>query len=166
MRHANIGRAFSRTSAHREAMLASMVTSLLRHERIRTTIPKAKEARKLAERMITLGKKGSDHARRQANRTIRDTEVLAKIFDGLAERYAKRPGGYTRITRLGRRRGDAAEMALLELVDRVTLPAEGEAPEAGAEAEAAPKKKAPARAKKAESAEAAPAKKKAKKKAE
>jgi large subunit ribosomal protein L17 len=118
MRHGVAGRRFSRPTSHREAMLANMVTSLLRHERIRTTVPRAKEARKLAERMITLGKKGSLHARRNASRVVRDSEVLAKVFEGLASRYAARPGGYTRITKLGRRLGDSAEMALLELVDR------------------------------------------------
>lgn len=128
MRHGVAGRAFSRTSAHRSAMLANVVTSLLRHERIRTTVPKAKEARKLAEKMITFGKKGTLHARRLAAKTVNDPEVLAKVFDGLAQRYATRAGGYTRIVRLGFRRGDAAEMALLELVDRPVKPAEGEAP--------------------------------------
>ena len=133
MRHGNAGRAFSRTSAHRSAMLANVVTSLLKHERIRTTVPKAKEARKLAEKMITFGKKGTLHARRLAAKTVNDPEVLGKVFDGLAQRYASRPGGYTRIVRLGFRRGDAAEMALLELVDRPVAAAEGEAPTAEGE---------------------------------
>ena len=118
MRHGVAGRRFSRTTAHREAMLDNMVTSLLRYERIRTTVPKAKEARKLAERVITLGKKGTLHDRRQAARTVNDNEVLQKVFGSFAERYANRPGGYTRIIRLGRRLGDSAEMAILELVDR------------------------------------------------
>ena len=133
MRHGNAGRAFSRTSAHRSAMLANVVTSLLKHERIRTTVPKAKEARKLAEKMITFGKKGTLHARRLAAKTVNDPEVLGKVFDGLAQRYASRPGGYTRIVRLGFRRGDAAEMARLELVDRPVAAAEGEAPTAEGE---------------------------------
>lgn len=136
MRHGNAGRAFSRTSAHRSAMLANVVTSLLKHERIRTTVPKAKEARKLAEKMITFGKKGTLHARRLAAKTVKDPEVLGKVFDGLAQRYSTRPGGYTRIVRLGFRRGDAAEMALLELVDRPVAPAEGEAPTAEGEEQA------------------------------
>ena len=122
MRHGVAGRRFSRTSAHRAAMMDNMVTSLLRHERIRTTVPKAKEARKLAEQMITLGKKGSLHNRRTAAKVVNDKEVLAKLFSTFAERYAQRPGGYTRIIRLGKRLGDAAEMALLELVDRPETP--------------------------------------------
>ena len=144
MRHGNAGRAFSRTSAHRSAMLANVVTSLLKHERIRTTVPKAKEARKLAEKMITFGKKGTLHARRLASKTVKDPEVLGKVFDGLAQRYSTRAGGYTRIVRLGFRRGDAAEMALLELVDRPVAPAEGEAPTAEGEETPAKGKKAKA----------------------
>jgi large subunit ribosomal protein L17 len=128
MRHGVAGRRFSRTSAHREAMMDNMVTSLLRHERIRTTVPKAKEARKLAEKIITLGKKGSLHNRRTAAKVVNDKEVLSKLFGSLSERYAQRPGGYTRIIRLGKRLGDAAEMALLELVDRPEAPV---APAAG-----------------------------------
>ncbi len=118
MRHGVAGRKFSRTSAHREAMMDNMVISLLRHERIRTTVPKAKEARKLADRVITLGKKGSLHARRLASKTVHDREVLSKLFGPIAERFETRPGGYTRIVRIGRRLGDAADMAFLELVDR------------------------------------------------
>lgn len=117
MRHGVAGRRLSRTSAHREAMIDNMVTSLLRHERIRTTVPKAKEARKAAEKVITLGKKGSLHNRRNAAKVVNDKEVLQKLFGALAERFASRPGGYTRIIRLGKRLGDNAEMALLELVD-------------------------------------------------
>lgn len=166
MRHGTSGRAFSRTSSHKQAMLASVVTSLLRHERIKTTAPKAKEARRIAERVITLGKKGTLHARRMANKTVRDDDVLRKVFDGLAERYAKRAGGYTRMIRIGQRRGDAAEMVLLELVDRTIAPAEGEAPEAD-EAEEKPTKAAAAKgepkAKKAPKAEAEPKKAAAKK---
>lgn len=130
MRHGVAGRRFSRTSAHREAMMENMIISLLRHERIRTTVPKAKEARKLADRMISLGKKGSLHARRLASKTVHDKEVLSKLFDQLAPRFEARPGGYTRIIRIGRRLGDSAEMAFLELVDRpetAAAPAEGEA---------------------------------------
>ncbi|WP_373047905.1 50S ribosomal protein L17 [Vulgatibacter sp.] len=134
MRHGVAGRRFSRTSAHREAMMDNMVTSLLRHERIRTTVPKAKEARKLAEKVITLGKKGSLHNRRTAGKVVNDKEVLAKVFGPLSERYAQRPGGYTRIIRLGKRLGDAAEMALLELVDRPEAPVAPAAAE-GTEAE-------------------------------
>lgn len=135
MRHKVAGRRFSRTSAHRAAMMDNMVISLLRHERIRTTVPKAKEARKLADNMITLGKRGSLHARRLASKTVHDREVLSKLFSSLAERYETRPGGYTRIIRIGRRAGDAAEMAFLELVDREETLAP--APEAAAEEESA-----------------------------
>jgi len=130
MRHGVAGRRFSRTSAHREAMMENMIISLFRHERIRTTVPKAKEARKLAERMISLGKKGSLHARRLASKTVHDKDVLSKLFEQLAPRFETRPGGYTRIIRIGRRFGDSAEMAFLELVDRPetpAAPAEGEA---------------------------------------
>ena len=95
-----------------------MVTSLLEHEAIKTTVPKAKEARRLAERIITLGKRGGLSNVRLAERTVRSRAVLQKVFGELKERYASRPGGYTRIVRLGHRTGDAAEMALLELVDR------------------------------------------------
>lgn len=132
MRHGVAGRRLSRTSAHREAMIDNMVTSLLRHERIRTTLPKAKEARIVAERVITLGKKGSLHHRRLAAKRVNDKEVLAKLFGPLAERYASRPGGYTRIIRLGKRLGDAAEMAILELVDRPEAPAAAPAAEESA----------------------------------
>jgi large subunit ribosomal protein L17 len=94
-----------------------MVTSLLDHEKIRTTDAKAREVRKLADRMITLGKRGDLHARRRALRVIRSKDVTAKVFGELAERYRERPGGYTRVLKLGARRGDAAPMAIVELVD-------------------------------------------------
>ncbi len=99
-------------------MLRNLVTSLLDHEEVRTTTPKAKEVRRLAERMITLGKRGTLHARRQALETLRSKEVAAKVFDGLATRYKDRPGGYTRIMKLGTRPGDNAELSIIELVDR------------------------------------------------
>jgi large subunit ribosomal protein L17 len=99
-------------------MLGNMVTSLLQHESIRTTVPKAKEARRIAERMITLAKRGGVANLRLAARTVHDRKVLEKVFGDLKDRFAERPGGYTRIVRLGFRGGDAAEMALLELVDR------------------------------------------------
>ena len=152
MRHGNSGRKFSRTKAHRQAMMESVVTALLKHERIKTTVPKAKEARKLADRIITLGKKGSLHARREAFRSVRDTEVITKLFDGLAKRFETRKGGYTRIIRVGLRRGDATEMALLELVDRPESATETEAPEIEAQADEAKGEKA--------KGEKAPAKKK------
>ena len=118
MRHRKSGRKLGRTSEHRKAMMRNMVTSLFEHERIVTTVPKAKEARKVADKMITLAKRGDLHARRLAARKISDREVLGKLFDDLGPRFAERPGGYTRILKLGSRRGDAAEMALIELVDK------------------------------------------------
>jgi len=130
MRHKKGQRKLQRTTSHRLAMLSNMVTSLLQHERFETTIPKAKEARPIAERMITLGKRGGLSNVRLAARTVRSKAVLSKIFGELAARYAERKGGYTRITRTGYRRGDAAQMAILELVDR----AEGGGNEKQAEA--------------------------------
>jgi large subunit ribosomal protein L17 len=118
MRHRWGGRKLGRTTPHRSAMLRNMVTSLLEHERIETTDAKAKEVRRVAERMITLGKRGDLHARRQALRVVRSREVAAKLFDELAPRYAERAGGYTRVLKVGRRVGDAAPFSLVELVDR------------------------------------------------
>jgi len=118
MRHRVAFRKLNRTSSHRLAMLGNMVASLLEHEAIRTTVPKAKEARRVAERIITLGKRGGLSNVRLASRTIRDKSLLRKVFGDLKDRYADRPGGYTRIVRLGYRPGDSAEVALLELVDR------------------------------------------------
>jgi large subunit ribosomal protein L17 len=122
MRHRVGHRKLQKTTSHRLAMLDNMVTSLLEHEAIKTTVPKAKEARRLAERIITLGKRGGLANVRLAERSIRSRPVLQKVFGELKERYATRPGGYTRIVRLGFRTGDAAEMALLELVDRPAKP--------------------------------------------
>lgn len=118
MQHRKKGRKLSRTASHRKATLRNMATNLFRHERIRTSKAKAKELRPYAERLISLAKKGDLHARRQASRKIQDREVLGKLFDELGPRYADRPGGYTRILKLGARKGDSAEMALIELVDR------------------------------------------------
>ena len=118
MRHRKSGRRLGRTSAHRKAMYRNMVPSLLEHERIQTTDSKAKELRRVAERMITLGKRGDLHARRRAMRVIRDKGVTAKVFDQLAERFRDRPGGYTRVVKLGPRVGDAAPLSVIELVDR------------------------------------------------
>ena len=118
MRHRVGHRKLQKTTSHRLAMLDNMVTSLLEHESIKTTVPKAKEARRLAERIITLGKRGGLSNVRLAERNVRSRAVLQKVFGELKDRYATRPGGYTRIVRLGFRTGDAAEMALLELVDR------------------------------------------------
>ncbi len=118
MRHLKAGRKFGRTTAHRKAMFRNMVTALLENERIRTTLPKAKELRSKVERTITLGKKGTLHARRRALRLVAQRDILPKLFGTLAERYADRPGGYTRIIKLGNRLGDDAPMAFIELVDR------------------------------------------------
>lgn len=117
MRHRKAGNRLGRTSSHRKAMMRNMVTSLLEHERIVTTTPKAKELRKLADRMITLAKRGDLHARRQAMAVIRDKAVVAKLFDELKDEYMDRKGGYTRIIRTGTRTGDAASMAIIELVN-------------------------------------------------
>jgi large subunit ribosomal protein L17 len=117
MRHQKAGRRLGRTSSHRLAMIRNMVTSLLEHERIVTTTPKAKEVRRVADRMITLAKRGDLHARRQALAFIRDPKVVARLFDELKEGYMDRNGGYTRIIRTGNRQGDAAAMAILELVN-------------------------------------------------
>lgn len=116
MRHKKAGRKLNRTASHRSAMMRNIVTSLLEHERISTTVPKAKEARRVAEKMITLGKRGDLHARRQAMAFIRSKDIVAKLFDKLSEQYADRQGGYTRIIRTGVRSGDAAPMAIIELV--------------------------------------------------
>jgi len=116
MRHRKAGRKLGRTAAHRKAMLRNMVTSLFEHERIVTTVPKAKEAGRMAEKMITLGKKGDLHARRQALSYIRSKQVVAKLFDDIAVQFSSRNGGYTRVIRTGIRHGDAAPMAILELV--------------------------------------------------
>lgn len=117
MRHRKAGRKLGRTSSHRDAMLRNMVTSLLDQERIVTTVPKAKEARRVVEQMITLGKRGDLHARRQALAYIRSKDIVAKLFDEISTQYASRQGGYTRIIRTGTRSGDAAPMAILELVE-------------------------------------------------
>ena len=116
MRHRWSGRKLGRTSSHRLAMLRNMVTQFLDKGKIVTTVPKAKELRPFAEKMITLGKRETLHARRQALAVIRSKDVVYKLFDSLAPRYADRDGGYTRIIRLGFRKGDSAEMAILELV--------------------------------------------------
>jgi large subunit ribosomal protein L17 len=117
MRHRKAGKRLGRTTSHREAMLRNMVTSLLEHERIVTTTPKAKEVRRLADRMITLAKRGDLHARRQAMAMIRSKNVVAKLFADLKDDYQNRTGGYTRIIKTGNRVGDAASMAIIELVN-------------------------------------------------
>ena len=118
MRHLKAGRKFGRTSAHRKALFRNMVTALIRQERIRTTLAKAKELRGKVEKTITLGKRGTLHARRHALRLVADKDSLKKLFGPLAERYASRPGGYTRVIKLGHRLGDDAPMAIIELVDK------------------------------------------------
>ena len=117
MRHNKTGRRLGRNSSHKKAMLRNMVTSLFEHERIVTTTPKAKELRKVADKMITLAKRGDLHARRRAARTIRDKEILKILFDDIGPRYSDRNGGYTRIVKLETRFGDGAPMAVIELVE-------------------------------------------------
>lgn len=118
MRHGVAGRKLGVTSSHRQAMFRNMATALIKHEQITTTLPKAKELRPVAEKLITLGKRGGLHARRQAYAQLRDDVIVAKLFGALAERYRTRAGGYTRVLRAGIRYGDAASMAVIELVDR------------------------------------------------
>ena len=117
MRHNTHGRKLGRTSAHRKAMFRNQLASFVKSERIKTTLPKAKELRPLAEKMITQGKRGSLHARRQVGQWIPDRATVRKLFEEIAPRFAERSGGYTRIIKLGPRLGDGAEMAILELVD-------------------------------------------------
>ena len=118
MRHRTSGRKFNRTSSHRQAMFANMAAALIKHEQIKTTLPKAKDLRRVVDRLITLSKRGNLHARRQALSVLRDTKITGKLFDELAERYKERPGGYTRVLKAGFRYGDMAPMAVIELVDR------------------------------------------------
>ncbi len=165
MRHRVGGKKLGRKTPHRISMFRNMVTSLLEHERIRTTLPRAKSIRPLAERMITLGKRETLHARRQALSFIRDPAVVAKLFSTLAPRFADRSGGYTRIIRLGFRDGDGAQMALLELIGSEFTPAKGsekggKKPKADkAEAKKESSEKAGEKtARKARAAKAAPAK--------
>ena len=129
MRHRKRGGKLGRTSSHRKAMLRNLVTSLLEHERLETTDAKAKELRRGAERMITLGKRGDLAARRRALRVVRTREVVTKLFGPLAERYRERQGGYTRVLKLRRRVGDAAPMSLIELVDSAAPEASSPAPD-------------------------------------
>ncbi len=135
MRHAGGYRKLNRTSTHRKAMFVNMTVSLLTHEQIKTTLPKAKELRRYADRMISLAKKGSLHDRRRAFSFLRDDAAVAKLFSTLAERYKDRPGGYTRVLKAGYRYGDNAPMAVIELVDR-DPDAKGAADRARVEAEA------------------------------
>lgn len=127
MRHSNSGRSLSRTSAHRKAMMQNMAVSLLRHEVIRTTLPKAKELRRAAEPLITLARTDSVAKRRLAFDRLRDREIVTKLFNELGPRYQERPGGYLRILKCGFRSGDKAPMAIVELVDRPIATPAGEA---------------------------------------
>jgi len=118
MRHRISGRKLGRTTEHRQALFRNMATSLIKHEQIRTTLPKAKELRPIVEKLVTLGKGDSLAARRRAHAYLKDEKVVAKLFTTLGPRYAERKGGYTRVLRAGMRYGDAATMAVIEFVDR------------------------------------------------
>lgn len=136
MRHGKTLRKLNRTASHRKAMFANMAASLIEHEQIVTTLPKAKEIRPIVEKLITLGKRGDLHARRQAISAIRDVQLVQKLFDVLATRYADRHGGYIRIMKAGFRTGDNAPMAVVEFVER-DITAKGAADRARVEAEVA-----------------------------
>lgn len=118
MRHGKSGRKLNRTSSHRKAMFANMAAALIKHEQIVTTLPKAKDLRPIAEKLITLAKRGDVHARRQAMSKVRDEDQVKKLFEVLGARYGERNGGYTRVLKAGFRYGDSAPMAVIELVDR------------------------------------------------
>ncbi len=118
MRHRNAGRKLNKSSAHRRAMFGNMAASLIKHEQIVTTVPKAKELKPIVDRLITLGKRGGLHARRQALAFLPEAAAVDKLFSKLNERYAQRNGGYTRIVKAGFRHGDSAAIAVVELVDR------------------------------------------------
>ena len=182
MRHLNAGRKLNRTSAHRQAMFANMACALIKHEQIKTTLPKAKELRPVVERLVTLARNNPTalHARRQALSALRDNNMVRKLFDTLGPRYVTRPGGYTRVMKAGFRYGDNAAMAVIEFINRdVDARGKDSGPIPGQEPEVEEKKteaeakgakeakaklkaeKAEARAKKAAEAKAKPAKKKA-----
>ncbi|SNY93986.1 large subunit ribosomal protein L17 [Cohaesibacter sp. ES.047] len=118
MRHGKSGRKLNRTASHRKAMFANMAAALIKHEQIITTLPKAKELRPIADKLVTLAKRGDLHARRQAISQIRDKDMVAKLFSALGPRYEERKGGYTRVLKAGYRYGDNAPMAVIEFVDR------------------------------------------------
>lgn len=134
MRHRKAGRKLNRTSSHRKAMFANMSASLITHEQIVTTLPKAKELRPFVEKLVTLAKKGDLHARRQAIAQVRDVAAVGKLFDALAERYKDRQGGYTRVLKAGFRYGDNAPLGVIEFVDR-DVDAKGAEDKARVEAE-------------------------------
>ncbi|ALV29302.1 50S ribosomal protein L17 [Pannonibacter sp. Q-1] len=136
MRHGKSGRKLGRTTSHRTAMFANMAASLIEHEAIVTTLPKAKEMKPIMDKLVTLGKRGDLHARRQAISQVRDVAMVRKLFDVLASRYKERNGGYTRVVKAGFRYGDSAPMAVIELVDR-DMSARGAADRARHEAEQA-----------------------------
>ena len=129
MRHHNSGRQLNRNSSHRKAMFRNMAASLMRHEVIKTTLPKAKELRRVAEPLITMAKNDTVHKRRLAFSRLRDREVVTKLFNELGPRYKDRPGGYLRILKMGYRAGDKAPMALVELVDRPEIEVDDDATE-------------------------------------
>jgi large subunit ribosomal protein L17 len=169
MRHQLSGRQLSRNAPHRWAMLRNMAASLLRHETIKTTVPKAKELRRVVEPLITLGKDDSDANRRRAFAQLRDAEVVVKLFESLGPRFKARPGGYTQILRMDPRPGDSAPMALMRLMDQPETPAEdkaappttddGETPKRPPKKAAAPKKASPKKKAAAKSADEKAAKK-------
>ena len=161
MRHRNSGRQLSRNSSHRHALLRNMATSLLRHEAIRTTVPKAKELRRVVEPLITLAKVDSLAKRRLAFSRLRDVSVVEKLFVDLGPRFKARAGGYTRILRMEPRPGDSADMAWMQLVDAAVVPAEKTEATKAAKAPKAPKKSKKA-ASDAEDSAAAPKRRKAK----
>jgi len=172
MRHGMVNRKLGRTTSHRLAMFRNQLTSLIQNERIVTTLPKAKELKPQVERLVTLGRNDNVHNRRQAGRLIADDTVVAKLFEALGPRFSDRPGGYTRIVKLGPRRGDAAEMAILEFVDYKLPESESAAPakkaaakkeaKAAKEDEAAAAEEEPKPKKKTAAKKAAPKKKEAK----
>src|SRR5687768_17098279 len=165
MRHGNANRKLGRTSSHRNAMFRNQLASLIESERIVTTLPKAKELRPIAEKLITLAKNDTVHARRQAARQVPDDGLIAKLFDTIGPRFSTRPGGYTRIMKLGARRGDAAEMAILELVERSADKTETKAETPAAPAKTRGAKKAAPKAEEPEAEEKAKPKKATAKKA-
>ena len=144
MRHGLTGRQLSRNTPHRWAMLRNMAASLLRHETIKTTVPKAKELRRYVEPLITLGKTDSEANRRRAFSRLRDAEVVTKLFDELGPRFKARPGGYTRILHMANRAGDNAEMALMALVDRAGAASDAPAADESAKKTTSRRKKAAA----------------------
>ena len=153
MRHRRVGRKLGVVTKHRKALFRNMVTDFLRNGRIETTDTRAKELRRISEKIITLAKRGTLHARRQAASVIRDKEVLKKLFDEIASKYKERPGGYTRIVKLGSRRGDNAPISLLELVEEAVESKRKKKPKATPKAQKPVKEKAKAKSQKREAAE-------------